>query len=116
MIKDNHISFAGGIKEAVRAVKQSIGHMIKVEVETESFEQMQDALAAGADVIMFDNISPEDIAKWIPHVPETVTTEASGGITLENLPAYKDCGVDYISLGFITHSATALDISVKASF
>ncbi|MGG4470070.1 carboxylating nicotinate-nucleotide diphosphorylase [Paenibacillus alvei] len=113
MIKDNHIAFAGSITEAVRAVKNSIGHMVKVEVETESFAQMTEALAAGADVIMFDNRTPAEIADWITHVPETVTTEASGGITLANLASYKDCGVDYISLGFLTHSAQALDISVQ---
>lgn len=113
MIKDNHIAFAGSITEAVRIVKKSIGHMVKVEVETESLEQMIEALAAGADVIMFDNRTPKEIAEWITHVPETVTTEASGGITLDNLASYRNCGVDYISLGFLTHSAQALDISVK---
>ncbi|UTI40800.1 carboxylating nicotinate-nucleotide diphosphorylase [Niallia sp. RD1] len=115
MIKDNHIAFAGSIANAVKAVKQSIGHMVKVEVETETKEQMLEALAAGADVIMFDNRKPEEIVEWIPHVPETVTTEASGGITLENLASYRECGVDYISLGFLTHSVKALDISVKVS-
>lgn len=115
MIKDNHISFAGSIANAVKAVKESIGHMVKVEVETETKEQMFEALAAGADVIMFDNRKPEEIVEWIPHVPETVTTEASGGITLDNLASFRDCGVDYISLGFLTHSVKALDISVKVS-
>ena len=115
MIKDNHIAFAGSIAKAVKAVKENIGHMVKVEVETETKEQMLEALAAGADVIMFDNRTPEEIVEWIVHVPETVTTEASGGITLENLASYRDCGVDYLSLGFITHSVKALDISVKVS-
>jgi nicotinate-nucleotide pyrophosphorylase (carboxylating) len=116
LIKDNHIAFAGSIANAVKAVKQSIGHMVKVEVETETKEQMFEALAAGADVIMFDNRKPEEIVEWITHVPETVTTEASGGITLENLASYRESGVDYISLGFLTHSVKALDISVKVSF
>ncbi|AYV66330.1 nicotinate-nucleotide diphosphorylase (carboxylating) [Niallia circulans] len=116
LIKDNHIAFAGSIANAVKAVKQSIGHMVKVEVETETKEQMFEALAAGADVIMFDNRKPEEIVEWITHVPETVTTEASGGITLENLASYRECGVDYISLGFLTHSVKAVDISVKVSF
>ncbi|WP_400247699.1 carboxylating nicotinate-nucleotide diphosphorylase [Niallia sp. JL1B1071] len=115
MIKDNHIAFAGSIANAVQAVKKSIGHMVKVEVETETKEQMLEALAAGADVIMFDNRKPEEIVEWISHVPETVTTEASGGITLDNLASYRNCGVDYISLGFLTHSVKALDISVKVS-
>ena len=115
MIKDNHIAFAGSIANAVRTVKKNIGHMVKVEVEAETKEQMLEALAAGADVIMFDNRNPEEIFEWIVHVPETVTTEASGGITLENLASYRECGVDYISLGFLTHSVKALDISVKVS-
>lgn len=113
MIKDNHISFAGGIRNAVKEVKNSIGHMVKIEVEAESKEQMLEALAAGADVIMFDNRTPDEIAEWITHVPETVITEASGGITLENLASYRNCGVDFISLGFLTHSIQSLDISVK---
>jgi len=116
MIKDNHIAFAGSIANAVKTVKNSIGHTVKVEVETETKAQVEEALAAGADIIMFDNRSPDEIKEWIQLVPETVTTEASGGITLENLASYRDSGVDFISLGFLTHSAPALDISVKVHF
>ncbi len=115
MIKDNHISFVGSIRNAVKTIKQSIGHMVKVEVEVETKAQMVEALEAGADVIMFDNRSPEEIKKWIKYIPETIITEASGGITLENVASYKDCGVDYISLGFLTHSVASLDISVKVN-
>ncbi|WP_445487347.1 carboxylating nicotinate-nucleotide diphosphorylase [Niallia sp. 03133] len=115
MIKDNHISFAGSIGNAVKIIKQSIGHMVKVEVETETKEQMLEALQAGADVIMFDNRHPDEIKDWITDIPETVTTEASGGITLENLASYRNCGVDYISLGFLTHSVASMDISVKVN-
>ncbi|MFT8321921.1 MAG: carboxylating nicotinate-nucleotide diphosphorylase [Bacillus sp. (in: firmicutes)] len=115
MIKDNHISFAGSISNAVKTIKQSIGHMVKVEVETETKAQMLEALQAGADVIMFDNRHPDEIKEWIRDIPETVTTEASGGITLDNIASYKDCGVDYLSLGFLTHSVCSLDISVKVS-
>jgi nicotinate-nucleotide pyrophosphorylase (carboxylating) len=113
MIKDNHISFAGSIAKAVEEVRSKIGHMVKVEVETETKEQVLEAVEAGADVIMFDNRSPEEIKEWISCVPNGILTEASGGITLDNLRSYSDTGVDFISLGFLTHSVKALDISVK---
>ncbi|RKJ17294.1 nicotinate-nucleotide diphosphorylase (carboxylating), partial [Butyricicoccus sp. 1XD8-22] len=71
------------------------------------------AVAAKADVIMFDNRTPEEIQEWIELIPENIVTEASGGITMENLASYRDSGVDYISLGFLTHSVSALDISAK---
>ncbi|WP_026585354.1 carboxylating nicotinate-nucleotide diphosphorylase [Bacillus sp. J33] len=115
MIKDNHISFAGSIPKAVEAARSKIGHMVKIEVETETKEQIVEAIEAGADVIMFDNRKPEEIKEWISIVPENVLTEASGGITLENLASYSDTGVDFISLGFLTHSVKALDISVKVT-
>ncbi|MGX6442898.1 carboxylating nicotinate-nucleotide diphosphorylase [Neobacillus sp. K501] len=113
MIKDNHISFAGSISNAVEAVRRNAGHMVKIEVETETKEQVIEAVKAGADVIMFDNRTPEEIKELITLVPEGIITEASGGIQLSNLADYRDTGVDYISLGFLTHSYKALDISVK---
>lgn len=113
MIKDNHISFAGSIKSAVELVRKNIGHMVKIEVETESEEQVSDAVQAGADVIMFDNRTPEEIKEMIKLVPDHIITEASGGIQLSNLGNYRDTGVHFISLGFLTHSYKALDISVK---
>ncbi|NRG46696.1 carboxylating nicotinate-nucleotide diphosphorylase [Bacillus sp. CRN 9] len=115
MIKDNHIAFAGSITTAVEAIRSNVGHMVKVEVETETLEQVVEAAQAKADVIMFDNRSPEEIKEFVKHVPEGIITEASGGITMEDLPAYGQTGVDYISLGFLTHSVNALDISVKVS-
>ncbi|MBX9973197.1 carboxylating nicotinate-nucleotide diphosphorylase [Cytobacillus firmus] len=115
MIKDNHISFAGSISKAVEEVQSKIGHMVKVEVETETKEQVLEAVEAGADVIMFDNRSPEEIKEWISIVPNGILTEASGGITLDNLSAYSNTGVDFISLGFLTHSVKSLDISVKVT-
>lgn len=113
MIKDNHISFAGSITKAIEAVRANIGHMVKIEVETETKEQVLEAVAAKADVIMFDNRKPSEIKEWIQFVPEGIMTEASGGITLETLASYRDTGVDYVSLGFLTHSVKSLDISVK---
>lgn len=116
MIKDNHISFAGSITKAVEKVRAQIGHMVKIEVEIESKDQLLEAIKAKADVIMFDNCPPETIKEWISYVPEEMMTEASGGITLENLAAYRDTGVDVISLGFLTHSVKALDISARVHF
>lgn len=113
MIKDNHISFAGSITNAVKTVKTNLGHMVKVEVEIESQAQLQEAIDARVDCIMFDNRTPQEIADWIGMVPEGILTEASGGITLDNLQSYRYCGVDYISLGFLTHSVKSLDISAK---
>lgn len=113
MIKDNHISFAGSITGAVEAVRKNAGHMVKIEVEVETEEQVIEAVRSNADVIMFDNRTPDEIKQFIQLVPERMITEASGGINLSNLATYRDTGVDYISLGFLTHSYKALDISVK---
>jgi nicotinate-nucleotide pyrophosphorylase (carboxylating) len=115
MIKDNHISFAGGISSAVQAARSRLGHMVKIEVETETREQVLEAVNAKADVIMFDNRSPEEILEWLPLVPEGIVTEASGGITMETLASYGKTGVDYVSLGYLTHSVKSLDISVKVN-
>lgn len=113
MIKDNHISFAGSIKNAVALVRENAGHMMKVEVEVETKEQVIEAVEARADVIMFDNRTPEEIKDFIRFVPDYIITEASGGIQLSDLEKYRDTGVHYISLGFLTHSYKAIDISVK---
>lgn len=111
MIKDNHIVAAGGINEAVKRVKSMLGHMVKIEVETESAEEVREAVEAGADIIMFDNCSPEEIKELLTLVPQHIVTEISGGITLENIAHYQGTGVDYLSLGFLTHSVSSLDIS-----
>ena len=111
MIKDNHIAFAGSITKAVTAVKEQLGHMVKVEVETETEEQVLEVVSAGADIIMFDNRTPEEVREYCKLVPSAIVTEASGGITMENVADYGQTGVDYISLGLLTHSVKALDIS-----
>lgn len=111
MIKDNHIAAAGGIKEAVNKVKGRLGHTVKIEVETESKEDVVAAVLASADIIMFDNRTPEEIVELKKLVPKSIITEASGGITEENLGDYAKTEVDYISLGYLTHSVQALDIS-----
>ena len=111
MIKDNHIAFCGSIADAVKAVRERLGHMVKIEVETETEAEVLEAVEAGADVIMFDNRTPDEVRSFVRLVPKPIITEASGGITLVNVAAYGATGVDYISLGFLTHSARALDIS-----
>jgi nicotinate-nucleotide pyrophosphorylase (carboxylating) len=111
MLKDNHIAFAGGIEKAVALVKSKLGHMVKVEVETETEQQVKEAVAAGADVIMFDNKSPEQIVELQKLVPSHIITEASGGIRLETIGNFKGCGVNYISVGAVTNGASPLDIS-----
>ena len=116
MIKDNHIDFVGSITEAVALVKRNIGHMMKVEVETSTKEQVLEAVEAGVDVIMFDNCTPEQIQEFVQLVPPTIITEVSGGITLDNLVTYRNTGANYISLGCLTHSVKALDISAKVHY
>ena len=111
MLKDNHIAFAGSITKAVEIAREKIGHTTKIEVEIETLAQLHEAVAVGADIIMFDNRTPEEISAWLPDVPPHITTEASGGITVENLRAYAQSGVQWISLGALTHSVHAFDIS-----
>jgi nicotinate-nucleotide pyrophosphorylase (carboxylating) len=119
LIKDNHIALAGGIAEAVRRAHEVAGHLHKIEVETTSLEQVNQALQANADIIMLDNMTPDQVRECVAVVkasaPEErrALTEASGGIRLENVRAYAEAGVDLISIGAITHSAPAVDISFK---
>ncbi|MBA2379636.1 MAG: carboxylating nicotinate-nucleotide diphosphorylase [Blastocatellia bacterium] len=116
LIKDNHITLAGGITEAVVAAKQKVGHLHKIEVEITNWAQLREAIEAGADIVMLDNQTPEEAAKLVemsrnlnPHV----LIEASGGMELERVRSYAEAGVDLISVGRITHSAKAVDISFK---
>lgn len=111
MLKDNHIAFAGSISEAVRLARSKSGHTVKIEVEIETKEQLLEAIAAEADIIMFDNRTPDEIRAWLPLVPAHIATEASGGITLGNLRKYAETGIEWISLGALTHSVQAFDIS-----
>ncbi|MGP4081268.1 carboxylating nicotinate-nucleotide diphosphorylase [Pseudalkalibacillus sp. R45] len=113
MIKDNHIAMFGSIENGVQHVRQALGPMTKIEVETESAAQVKAAVEAKADIIMFDNRSPSEIKEMVELVPDHIATEASGGITLDTLADYKDCGVQFISLGALTHSVKGLDISLE---
>ncbi|ENI9089645.1 carboxylating nicotinate-nucleotide diphosphorylase [Listeria monocytogenes] len=114
MLKDNHIAFSGGITSAVSTVREKLGHMIKIEVETETAEQVKEAVQAGADIIMFDNRTPEEIKQLVKLVPPHITTEISGNVTLENIHRFKGSGANYISLGSLTHSVRAFDISFNS--
>lgn len=113
MIKDNHISYCGSITKAVERVRESVGHMVNIEVETETRDEVLEAVEANADVIMFDNCKPEEVREFAKLVPPQIITEASGGINLSNLASYANTGVRYISLGALTHSVIALDISLQ---
>ncbi|MDD4768691.1 MAG: carboxylating nicotinate-nucleotide diphosphorylase [Eubacteriales bacterium] len=110
MLKDNHLKLAGGISEAVAQVRKQIGHTLKVEVEVETFNQLQQALDAGAEIIMLDNMTPAQVAQAVGIVAGRAITEASGSIDASNLAGYAAAGVDYISMGALTHSVRALDI------
>ncbi|KQL55885.1 MULTISPECIES: carboxylating nicotinate-nucleotide diphosphorylase [Bacillaceae] len=112
MLKENHIAACGSISKAVRRVKAIAGPMMKIEVETTNAEEVKEAVAAAADVIMFDNASPDEIRTYQKLVPPSIRTEASGGIDLSTIHLYAGTGVDFLSLGFITHSVKALDLSM----
>lgn len=116
LIKDNHIALAGGVKEAVRAAKSSVGHLHKIEVEITNWAQLREAVEAGADIVMIDNQTPSEAQKLVEmarSMNPQVLIEASGGMTLETVRDYAEAGVDLISVGKLTHSARAVDISFK---
>lgn len=113
LLKDNHIDAAGGVKEAVLAAKAYAPFVRKIEVETESLEQVKEAVEAGADIIMLDNMTKEQMAEAIKIIDGRAETECSGNITKENIENIKALGVDYVSSGALTHSAPILDLSLK---
>jgi nicotinate-nucleotide pyrophosphorylase (carboxylating) len=113
MLKDNHIGAAGGIPQAVAMARAYAPFVRKIEVETETLDQVQQAVDAGADIIMLDNMSHEEMAQAIALIGGRAQTECSGNVTRENIPKIIDLGVDYVSSGALTHSAPILDISMK---
>lgn len=116
LIKDNHIALAGGITEAVVAAKQKVGHLHKIEVEISNWAQLREALEAGADIVLLDNQTPEEAAKLVQmarQINPAVLLEASGGMDLDRVRSFAEAGVDLISVGRLTHSARAVDISFK---
>ncbi|MBE6845838.1 MAG: carboxylating nicotinate-nucleotide diphosphorylase [Ruminococcus sp.] len=113
MLKDNHIDAYGSITAAVNALREKAGHMLKVEVEVRNFDELNEALECGCEVIMLDNMSPEDMKKAVSITNGRAKLEASGNITLDNLSEVAKTGVDIISLGALTHSVKCFDISMK---
>ena len=113
MLKDNHISAAGGIKNAVKLCRENSSFVRKIEVETENLEMVKEAIEAKADIIMLDNMTPEQMKEAVAYIDGRAETECSGNVTLENIQRMTDVGVDYISSGALTHSAPILDISLK---
>ncbi len=116
LIKDNHIALAGGVGAAVERARKQVGHLHKVEVEVSTERDLREATGSGADIVLLDNLTPEETKRLVELARElapAVTLESSGGITLENVRAYAEAGVDLISIGALTHSARAMDISFK---
>ncbi|WP_047154291.1 carboxylating nicotinate-nucleotide diphosphorylase [Aneurinibacillus tyrosinisolvens] len=112
MIKDNHIKAAGGIKQAVSRAREAIPHTMRIEVEVENLEQLQEAMEAGPDIIMLDNMDPKAMREAVKRVGGSAVVEASGGVTLQTVGTIAATGVDVISVGSLTHSISALDISL----
>ncbi|MBI5189674.1 MAG: carboxylating nicotinate-nucleotide diphosphorylase [Nitrospirae bacterium] len=113
LIKDNHIAAAGGITKAVEAARATAPHMLKIEVECESIKDVKEALKAGVDVIMLDNMDEKTMAEAVKVIGGKALTEASGNMTLERVRKVAETGVDFISVGALTHSAPAVDISMR---
>lgn len=112
LIKDNHIAVSGGIAQAVEKAREKISHLVKVEVEAGTFEEVGEALAAGADIIMLDNMDLEQIRKAVRMIDKKALVEVSGGVTRDRLKDLARTGVDLISIGALTHSAVAVDLSM----
>ncbi len=113
LLKDNHIGAAGGVKQAVEMAKEYAPFVRKIEIEVENLEMLKEAIEAGADIIMLDNMSVEDMKKAVEMTAGKAETECSGNVTKENIARLTDIGVDYISSGALTHSAPILDLSLK---
>ncbi len=115
LIKDNHIAIAGDIKTAIQQAQDFAGHLIPIEVEVDTLEQLEQALEAGVSLVLLDNMSPETLSKAVTMCKGRAKTEASGGITPETVQAVAETGVDFIAMGYLTHSTTALDIGLDFS-
>ena len=112
LIKDNHVVAAGGVKPAILAARNAIGHLVKIEVEVDTLRQLEEALAVGIDAVLLDNMDPPTLAEAVRMIDGRAVSEASGRITPASAPAIAASGVDLISAGWLTHSATVLDIGL----
>jgi nicotinate-nucleotide pyrophosphorylase (carboxylating) len=118
LIKDNHIALAGGVRRAIEMARRDVPHLMRIEVEVSNEAQLRDALKAGADVIMLDNMTTDEMRAAVELIRQQspgLLIEASGNVTLDTVRDIAECGVDLISVGAITHSATAIDISMKVT-
>ena len=112
LIKDNHIVVAGGVAAALRAAKQKIGHLVKIEIEVDTLDQLHEALSEGVDVVLLDNMSIPQLAEAVRMINKQALSEASGGISLDTVAAVAETGVNLISVGALTHSAPVLDVGL----
>jgi len=112
LIKDNHVAAAGGVREAIEAARAGVGHLVKIEVEVDSLDQLEEAMAAGVDAVLLDNMGPNLLAEAVRMIDGRAIAEASGRITPATAPAIAAAGVDLISAGWLTHSASVLDIGL----
>ena len=112
LIKDNHVAVAGGIRPAILAARRGVGHLVKIEVEVDTLDQLEEALATGVDAVLLDNMTPEQLATAVRLIDGRAIAEASGRITPQTAPAIAASGVDLISAGWLTHSASVLDIGL----
>lgn len=112
LIKDNHIAVAGGVVAALRAAKAHVGHLVKIEIEVDTLEQLREALHEGADAVLLDNMSLQELREAVSLIGGRLTSEASGGVTFETIAQIAETGVDLISVGALTHSAPALDLGL----
>lgn len=115
LIKDNHIAIAGNIKTAIQQAQNFAGHLIPIEVEVDTLEQLEQALDAGVNLVLLDNMAPDVLSEAVVMCKGRAKTEASGGITPETVQAVAKTGVDFIAMGYLTHSTTALDIGLDFS-
>ena len=113
LIKDNHLAVVGSIEGAVRMARTRIGHMVKIEVEVESIDQLKEALSQNVDAVLLDNMSPELVREAVRLVDGKIPVEVSGGITPENAGEYSEAGADYLSVGWLTHSSPSLDVALE---
>jgi nicotinate-nucleotide pyrophosphorylase (carboxylating) len=112
LIKDNHIAVAGGVTAAVARARQAIGHLVKIEVEVDTLAQLEELIPLGVDAVLLDNMNPDTLRQAVEIVAGRMVTEASGRVTAATAPAIAASGVDLISIGWLTHSATVLDIGL----
>jgi nicotinate-nucleotide pyrophosphorylase (carboxylating) len=112
LIKDNHVAVAGGIRPAILAARNGVGHLVKIEVEVDTLDQLEEALATGVDAVLLDNMTPDELARAVRMIGGRAIAEASGRITPQTAPAIAASGVDLISAGWLTHSASVLDIGL----